>query len=158
VSTPQPSSANSPHTPDAWQEFTSAEGAFSILLPGTPITEERTAPNGKTTRLVEVELKDGAYLVSYIDVGAGRPRDPSTVAKDLAAKHAGTVLAESDFTVAGASGKEFELHVSRPQKGYLSARVVAVNGRLYQFLVLGTHAHVKDPDVQKFFESFRLTK
>jgi hypothetical protein len=141
-----------------WREFLSAEGGFSILMPGTPTTETHTAPNGKITRLVQVEVPDGAFMVAQVDLGTDRPREASAVAQGLAKKYGGTVLTESEFTVGGTTGKEFELHVSQPRKGYLSARVVTVNSELYQLLVLGTHAHVKDPDVKKFFESFRLTK
>jgi hypothetical protein len=154
---PKTAADTAAHRGLGWQAFSPPEGGFSILMPGTPTSETHTAPNGKTTRLVQVEVPDGAYMVAHVDMGTDRPRDASAVAQGLAKKYGGTVLAESEFTVSGTTGKEFELRVSQPRKGYLSARVVMANNELYQLLVLGTHAHVKDPDVHKFFESFRLT-
>jgi hypothetical protein len=140
-----------------WQEFLSAEGQFSVRMPGTPITQTRAAPNGTITWSHGLELKDGAFVVLHIDASTAHLRDFDTVVKELSDKFGGTLLTESEFTLGGATGKEFEMELSRPKEGFLSARVVAANGRLYQILALGSHARKSDPDVQKFLESFRLT-
>ena len=55
----------------AWKDYSSAEGGFSILVPGTPqvMTVESDSPTGKISyRMHSLQTKTGVYAVMYSDL------------------------------------------------------------------------------------------
>src|SRR5262249_49389347 len=59
---------------------------------------------------------------------------------------------------AGNEGKPVELPLNKSKVGFVSSRMVVVNNRLYQIVVIGEEATNDNADVKKFFESFKVTK
>jgi hypothetical protein len=142
--------------PVEWKEYTSAEGRFSVLLPGTP-KEGTRAQAGLTVKSYGVEVKNGAYAALYTDLPPGTPFDCSAAIRAMADNSQGQVLSETDFDLGGSKGKAFEVEVGRP-RGHAAGRMVVVDGRLYQLIVMGADLRASDPDVQTFLGSFRLTR
>jgi hypothetical protein len=140
----------------SWKEFSSPEGKFTVSMPGTPKKQTQNQ-GGLTTNAFAVEVKNGAYLVSYSDLPPGTPFDYSAGIRAMATKYQGKVLSETDFTLDGNKGKAYEMEINQP-KGFATGRIVVVNNRLYQTLAIGTNARASDPDVKKFLDSFKLTK
>ena len=140
-----------------WKEFSSAEGKFKVLFPGTPKSEKRAA-GPMTLTAHGAEVRNGVYMVSYGDLPAGSPFDYSKSIQGMAGPWGGNVLSETDVTVEGAKGKGFEMEVTSPRKGYATGRIVVINGRLYQIFALGSDMRASNADVQKFLDSFKLIK
>jgi hypothetical protein len=139
-----------------WKEASSPEGKFTVLMPGTPKEQSRTQA-GITNHIFALEVKDGAYMVSYLDVPPGTPANYSLAIQAAAANRQGKGVKESDITIEGHEGKAYEFEMGNP-KGYAVGRIVLVNNRLYQLLVMGANISSSDADVQKFLNSFKLTK
>jgi hypothetical protein len=139
-----------------FQEFTSPEGKFSILMPGTPEKKTQTTL-GLTVVMFGKEVRNGAYAVGYADIPSGVPTSLSGAVQGIARSHNGKILSENDYLFEGTKGKEFEVEISKP-KGFISGRVILINNRLYQMFAMGTNARLSDSDVQKFLKSFKLIK
>ena len=123
----------------AWKEFKSAEGKFSIALPGTPKEEVSTQDTkiGKlTSHYFDLETDLGHYLLTYVDV----PKAPTTPedikaaldsARDQALSSGARLLLENDISMAGVVGRELLVE----QNGLiLRARYFFVKERLYQII------------------------
>lgn len=142
-----------------WKDFNSPEGKFSVQMPGDAKKQTQTLPGtGITMTMHLVELKNGAYGVAYADFPPGTPVDYQGAIRGIANTNGGTVTKESDWTIEGVTGKEVEMKITKPKKGYASVRIVAVNNRLYQVLGIGTDASLSDSTVKKLFDSFKITK
>jgi hypothetical protein len=144
------------HKGQEWKEVSSPDGGYRALMPGTPKDESRTQ-GALTIKAQTVEVKDGAFLASYTDLPRGTPFNYDAGIQGMATKHQGRVLSTTDVSVGGKPGKAFELEITQP-KGFAAGRMAVVDGRLYQLLVIGANRRATDPDVQKFFDSFELTR
>lgn len=162
----------------AWKEFKSAQGGFSIVVPGQPKEEVSTQDTkiGKlTTHYFDLETDLGHYLVTYVDV----PKPPTTPedikaaldnSRDRAVANGARLLIENDISVAGVVGRELLLE----HNGLiLRTRSFFVNGRLYQIILVARPNTVfnsgkpsADPagytDLfqmvsKRFFDSFKVT-
>jgi hypothetical protein len=124
----------------AWKEFSSAEGKFSISLPGVPQAEVRTmdTPIGKlTTHSFTLQTDLGVYFISYTDF----PVSPTTPAEKKAAldsasnqalKERGVrLIVENDVSMAGVVGRELLVEKSN---WIMRARYFFVQARAYQII------------------------
>jgi hypothetical protein len=140
-----------------FKEYTSAQGKYSVLMPGTP--KKETRPAGPLTLHFEmVENRNDAWGVGYADLPPGTPFDYEGAVKGMANANGGTVNVNRDFTLDGVKGREVEISITKPVKGYTTARIIVVNNRLYEVLAVGTKQKLDDPEVKKFFESFKVNK
>ncbi len=139
-----------------FKDFTSPEGKFTILMPGTPEKKTQTIHNMMLV-MYGMNVKNGAYAAGYADIPPGTPFSLPGAVQGIAGSHGGKVLSEKDYTLEGKTGREFEIETTTP-KGFVSGRVIVINNRLYQILALGTNARLSNADVQKFLNSFKLTK
>jgi hypothetical protein len=151
---------------NSWQEFTSEEGGFSVLLPGNPKIEKQTTntaigPLAFTMHTVELRFGSVAYIASYNDY------PPSLIAD-------GDKNAILDGVVEGAIGSKANLKNSEPisieghpgreftgtvKDGFeYTSRAFLVNQRLYQLNVVSTPGKVPPEDKRKYFDSFKLLK
>lgn len=149
-----------------WTEFASPEGKFSVLLPGTPEKRDQRfkGPGGNTTlHNFVVDLKDdGAYTVGYLDLPAA-PKDADAAkktAEDLARSGAQAVQGATqrgikDVSIDSHPGKEVDLAV--PGQGGMVMRTFVVKQRVYTLVAAGPAAIPVNPNVEKFFSSFKLT-
>jgi hypothetical protein len=139
-----------------WQPFSDARGEFSIEMPGKPKTQQ--SPVGQQTGTsFGVEFPNSAYLVSYVDLPAGTGYDYDNGVKGIADKLSGTVSVSKAVTLDGLTGQEYEMTIKKPS-GSAVGRLFHVGNRLYVVQVLGSSIRLSDADVQRFLNSFKLTK
>ena len=176
---PSPSPKIENITSTVGKEFKSVEGHFTVLLPGTPKLEEKTANSGIgpiKTHLAILETGSAVYYVSYVDLPVGFETPEESKAgldssRDQAIAAGHRLISENDVTVAGVGGKEWLME----KNGLIiRARVFYLKQRLYQ-LILGTPAALAfrngkpspnpadrtqlfETTSKRFFESFKLTK
>jgi hypothetical protein len=77
--------------------------------------------------------------------------------KTIVKGHGGKVLSDRKLVFAGRSGHEFEAKTTKPH-GYVSGRVMIVNGRYYAITAVGDHARLSNPEIMNFLQSFKSTK
>jgi hypothetical protein len=143
----------------ALQSFSSPQGRFSILFPGTPIQDTQTVnlKNGGTTILYQasVELESGnvAYMVIYNDYpGTYGTGDPQTV---LAGTRDGavsgkTLLTDAPISLNGVPGRAF---TAKDDTWNYTVRQYLKGQRLYQLIIVYNNAHpatVTDQFVNSF--------
>ncbi|HEV7860528.1 MAG TPA: hypothetical protein VGO91_18055 [Pyrinomonadaceae bacterium] len=137
---PPPPPAND-YFPQRWKEFTSVEGGFKILFPGTPqqTSETLAIPSGQHLTFHRLIYKSFIYYrAAYADYP--RPIDnPETVKKFFDTVRDGTlaalvqlnphILSEADFSLDGHPGRIIEMELS----GNLIVRMkwIAVKERIY---------------------------
>ncbi|MFM7371204.1 MAG: hypothetical protein ACKO2Z_26130 [Sphaerospermopsis kisseleviana] len=143
----QPTLANQPQTTvkSIWQVFSSQEGGFSILFPGTPTVTKQKIKN--KTGEVEVNLftverpqEDVKYTVAYIDypeeyIELLKRNNQVEAAIDTGKKTAlenakGTLISEEQMSLEGHFGKE--VNYTKPGDKIVKQRIFLVDRRLYQ--------------------------
>jgi len=137
-------------------EFSSPEGKFTILMPGTPEKKTQDALGLKLV-MYGANVRNGAYAAGYADIPPGTPVDLHGAVDGIAKGQAGKILSEKDVTVEGATAREFEVESTKP-KGHVAGRVFVINNRLYQIFAAGSNLRLADADIQKFLDSFKLKK
>jgi hypothetical protein len=168
------------YSQNTWKEFSSKEGRFSVLLPGTPkqfdyITENPLGPIASRVFIVESDIS--ACYVSYSDLpnsGPLKPKEQKEMldsTRDRVLTDGAKLFSESDVSVSGTPGREF---LAEKKGVILRGRMIYVNGRLY-LLMLGVQPDTaffnRQPSANpadrtdifeqistKFFDSFKLTK
>jgi hypothetical protein len=152
-----------------WKELSSPEGRFSVLLLANPKQEKSqiSKPEGKidTVSYLAATPEGRAYSVAYSDypeawVKTKSPDEMLDGARDGAvARIKGNLLSEQKITIDGAAGRELFI-VGDGEPLTVQARLLTIDGRLYvlQALSVGALHNVPDPDAERFFTSFRLTK
>lgn len=161
-----------------WKQFSSAEGQFTVHLPGIP--KEDIGTIGSTagplkTHFFVLKTDQFLYYISYADVSTF-PKTPAENKIALAETRdrtaaKGTMLSENDVTFDGIVGKE----VLVDRYGLiLKGRFFYAKGRLYH-IILTAHPDVAFRDgkpstnpadrtelfetaSKRFFDSFKLTK
>jgi serine/threonine-protein kinase len=147
----------------AWQEFTSPEGNFAVLMPGTPAYEKKgtaTAAGSIDMHLFTSEPdRDAAYIVMYSDYPEIVLNVPAQKILDggrdgAVANSRGRLLGEQELSLDGFPGREFTIDVQG--KGLLKARAFLVRQRMYTIIAAGTREKVEQGDTAKFLTSFRM--
>jgi hypothetical protein len=153
--------------PSTWQEFTSREGRFAILMPGQPIQDTDVPAAGKGLDAFHKfscyrDNKKELFMVWYTDLpdvtlqklGADKLVDILTdgVAKDAK----GTILDKRAVSLDGAAGAE--VRVKTPGTGVITARVFVSRNWAYQVCAAMPTGKASSEDVQRFLDSFRLLK
>ena len=166
-----------------WQDFNSAEGKYSVQFPGKPEDESVTYRPGPQVHAHMVKLPKATFLVAFIDLPPGIQLDYREAIQGMTWLVGGRVTTERDWTIdgntgkeiemsitdtpffpvgwvaiAGNKGKQVELPVNKMKAGFASSRMVVINNRLYQIVVIGETATFDDPDVKRFFDSFKLNQ
>ena len=162
-----------------WKEFSSAEGQFTVSLPGTPRTDIASVgtPFGQLkSHFFVLETGMFLYYVSYVDLPGG-PQTPEETKEALdqsrdraLAKH--RLISEKEITLDGIVGRE--LLVERDIGLILKGRFFYAKQRLYHVILTAPPNVVfrdgkPSPDPKdrtdlfektsaKFFDSFKLTK
>ncbi len=152
----------------AWKEFSSPEGRFSVLLPGTPQQQSQTQPiagGSIATNLYIVNVGTGFYGVTVGDY----PKE--IIAKKAADVHLndtrdgllrqvkGELLSEQPISSQGFPGREIKISASRGGKNLVAYdRMFLVDDRLFQALVVVETKDDNSRDIRKFLDSFRFVK
>jgi hypothetical protein len=149
-----------------YRQFASADGRYKVLFPGpvkTETTDIKTA-TGATLKLTldSVKVIEGViFMVTYIDL-------PDDVAKQPAGPRLdkvrdgnkgtdGTVLLDKEVTVGVEKHPGRDLLIEKPTL-HLRNRAVIAGNRLYQVMLQGPKELVTSKDVDRFFDSFEVTK
>lgn len=161
-----------------WQEFSSAEGQFTVSVPGTPTADIATVGSifgPLKTHFFVVQTDQFLYYISYADLSAS-PHTPAEnkIALDqtrdrTAAK--GRLLSEEEVTFDGIVGREVLLNRNDViQKGrfffakerlYLVIFTAPVNVAFRDGKPSGNPAdrtELFETTSKRFFDSFKLTK
>lgn len=131
------------YKPNAWKEFVSQEGRFSVRMPAPPKLnrQEADTPSGKVPSYLYVaEDRAGGYMVGYADF-PNYSESPDFVRavldgvrdKVLASAPGMRLLSEKEITVEGHAGRELLV-----TNGYLlfRAETFLARGRSYQLLLV----------------------
>lgn len=147
----------------AWKEFTSKEGGFSVLMPGTPKHTKDNLPAELVQHSFMLQL-DGdhvTYLVAYIDYpkpalgSADKIKKRMDVSRDgLVQPMKGKVQDEKTISLKGHPGRSFTTKL--PDGGTWPIRIYAVKQRIYQLAVMNDKGHGSSKEALKFLESFTL--
>ncbi len=140
-----------------WEEYSSPEGGFSVLMPGPPTKEsheQKTRQGVITFNAVVANRPHASYLAAWADVPPGLPIDLDAFLKSLVLQYQGTVQQKREVELAGRPGLAFVLKTNNPQ-GQVVGRVYHVKDRLYQLLVVG-HEAGRPAEAEKFFDTFKL--
>jgi hypothetical protein len=149
-----------------WKEFSSAGGAFSVLMPGTPTEQVRTADTASgpiNAHMFLVEQGDVVYTVAYSDypdtvVQEGTSNLILDGARDGAvAKVQGALLSDTIVSVDGHQGRELIIEAAGG-KVTIQTRLVIVRRRFYQVMVITPKEKALSEDVNKFLDSFTFLK
>jgi hypothetical protein len=158
---PPPAAAAKPETGD-WKPYTSAEGRYSAMLPGTPKVSESVvdSPMGKVVmHMAAVVSRTGAYFISYGDVpGTGPVNTEGALngARDSIVRTVGPLLKETAVKLGPHPGREL-LFDAPKMKAKVRVRVFVVKRRTYQLMAMAPG----DADPQgaaTLFASFKLHK
>lgn len=175
--TPAPPLAR--HEPRAWKEFSSVQGGFSILMPGTPkeaIQEIESPPGNVSFRSFELRTRAGVYDVSYSDLPI-YAEDPAIIREGLDANRDALLkseglklLTEKEINFEGIPAREWLMLGS---EGVIRRRLILIKDRLYTLtfvtapsMAFKTGQPSADPNARtdfyeetaiKFFDSFKVS-
>lgn len=154
----------------AWKEFSSAEGRFSILFPGTPkslTTTENSKLGPVDMRMFYLETSAANYMVAFADIPVN-PTSPDEVKilldggrNRLLANKQRRLISESEITIGDHLGREL---IVEDVDGITKARYYLVKQRLYQVFIVMPDDRNASPEIIKmheatksrFLDSFKL--
>ena len=142
--------------PFRWQEFSSPEGRFAVLMPGVPeATTEVYRDRNIEMHMFTLDRGSSAFMASYFELGP--TSTPPDVILDGARagsirKVEGALLSEEKLTLDGHPGREFKSTARGNQ--FVDTRMYLVDQRLY--LPTAVHPDRESSDVPKFFSSFKI--
>jgi hypothetical protein len=146
-----------------WEKFTSAQGRFNVLMPGTPQekkeTKQGTGPLFPLNNYLYTSQEEGAiYLVGWVDYNPSARLD---VQGELAANRdnfvkslKATLVSEKPIKIGTHPGIEFTGDNAQVS---FSARVYVVGQRPYMLAALTIKGRGAPAQPEKFFSSFALT-
>jgi hypothetical protein len=155
-------------TQSEWREFSSRQGGFSVLMPGTPKeeTEVKELPvvGRGETHLFVLASESGVYVAAYLDVpGLARQNQAfcdsfgkgflKNIGEATAKGAEGKVVKDTDILFGKDPGKEILIEVPA---GIATARAYFINRRGYQLIAAPT-AGSNHGNVKKFLDSFKVT-
>ena len=138
------------------KEFTSAEGKFSVKMPGDPKTSKKQTA---------VEFPDGAYTIDWGDLPDTAKETEEQLDKRLEAYRdsfigalKGKLVTDKKIKLANKyPGREYRADLP-DLGGMVYARTFMVEGRLYSIAVVGKKEFVEGSNTAKFLDSFAVTK
>ena len=168
----QATTAQTQSTDGQWQQFSSPEGGFSILMPGKPQEFMRRIPEypQMVLRVLTAVQKSPpiAFTINYSlpEVALTNPSDPRRVdarpspdffnafRDEIVGR--GKLLRERDVQLDGYSGKEIEFQA--PDGLFTRVRLYYANKRFYVLIAIATAEAVLSQEGDKFFNSFALIR
>jgi hypothetical protein len=158
----EPSSVSQPNQ---WKYFSSNEGHFRILFPGTPVETNKTASSGNVSMTMHMVGLDADqhthYGVLFNDypesVGKITPQQLFESASRNVAKKYGNITPIRDFKINDLPAKDFEIpDVGRPNTA-ARLRLILSGQRLYQIMVIFPAGNPHEDDFKTFFDSFSIS-
>lgn len=155
-----PSSQGSASSLTNWQKFSSPEGKFSVLLPGTPKERQEGAqtPFGLIVYHAFAATQDAhhAYGAGYYDLSNNSDAQSFLDRIQSLIIGPGKIMSSHNLQIAGYPGREFEF--GPDQQGNYSARVrlVLVGQRIYVLTAIFLKSEPHPQECSAFFDSFSL--
>lgn len=166
-----PTTSQSAQVKSVWQRFSSPEGKFSVLFPGTPRLSQQkmTSDNGElqvNLFTVNRPQEEAKYTVAYIDYPAQyiqllRSRNLVEQAIEQGKSTAlqrvrGTIVSEEKKTLGDNVG--IEVNYTTPDGKVVKQRVFLVDNRFYQITAETTQKRQRflTRSMQGFCDSFKL--
>jgi hypothetical protein len=149
--------------------FTSKEGNFSVLLPGTPKMEKVPNSDPKLGLPDQYQFNldrgNGAYTVSYQDNPNLKNASREALEQHLTAARAGIqqgfggkLLSERRILLDDKyPGLEFVVDIPKAS-GLFRSRMYLVNGRLHQVIAVGVKEFASSSEADRILDSFKLLK
>ncbi|MEP6774665.1 MAG: hypothetical protein ABJA50_03640 [Chloroflexota bacterium] len=144
-----------------WYNFTSSEGAFSVLMPRTPDESSATdGPSGHTELMYGAKIGSIAYVVRYADYPpdviqkAGTENWLDSERDFLVISVPGKLMSERTISIDGYPGRE--LRVQADDGKSRIARLYLVRNRLYKVYAVMPDDRSITPKVEQFLDSFTL--
>jgi hypothetical protein len=150
-----------------WMEVAPPGIGFQALMPGTPRLEQKTqeSPAGNVELnkfTVEPKGKKELFMIVSIRFPEGLARELGGKAKllelgrtDLLSASQGQLKSERQLSLSGCPG--LELEVLPPKGAIIRARIYATKNQVYQVFVHVPEVRLASEDVQKFFDSFKVS-
>lgn len=152
-----------------WQTYSSQEGGFSILAPGTfkeQVQSTDTAAGKMELHQLTLDQGTVGYFVMYADFPEAliQLSDPKALLQDGvegAAKAMNAMLTvNKDITLDGVPGKEFQGEIALggvfAKGGIFKARAFLSKNRLYQIYAAAEQDKVQAAEVDKYLASFKF--
>ena len=166
-----PTTSQSAQVKSVWQRFSSQEGKFSVLFPGTPRLSQQkmTSDNGElqvNLFTVNRPQEEAKYTVAYIDYPAQyiqllRSRNLVEQAIEQGKSTAlervrGTIVSEEKKTLGDNVG--IEVNYTTPAGKVVKQRVFLIDNRFYQITAETTQKRQRflTRSMQGFCDSFKL--
>jgi tetratricopeptide (TPR) repeat protein/serine/threonine protein kinase len=140
-----------------WQEYTSEEGAFSVMLPGNPTR--------RTLRIDDIEsvlLHVGDYGVEFTDFSGIESVSQSDIQRifdgsiaQFLAERDGTLIDERAISLFGYPGREIEGQIL--DTAYFRVRMYLVQNRIYWVFAMTSSEETLEDTATPFLDSFTLT-
>jgi hypothetical protein len=145
----------------AWKMFSSPDGGFTVLMPGTPVKsgELLTSDSGPLAHYSHtLKTSMAEYGVSYADFPYAI-NDPAQIKASfdsgrdaLLADMKLRLTSERDLTIDGFPGRQIVAE-SENESYTFHDRFVAVNKRLYQVVIVVPRSKQKSPELSRFYDS-----
>ncbi|NTV92470.1 MAG: hypothetical protein HGA72_04080 [Chlorobiaceae bacterium] len=146
-------------------EFSSREGAFSIVLPGEPVQTKKpvhTAFGVLDEHQFSRDQNSYACLVTYSDYPEAvllKITDPGKLldsARDITISDVqGKLVGESAIMLGSYPGRDVKI-ILQQDTAIVRGRLYLAGNRLYQILVLSSKEIAYSNEINQFLDSFRL--
>jgi hypothetical protein len=148
-----------------WKPFSSQDGGFRVLMPGTPTQEKRTTKTNFGSLPVNVfsviRENEAGYLVSYLDF----PRDIalnsrelnqslSAIASGFAQGSGGKLVSQRNIRLGNFPGREIRLQFEQGVIG--RGRLYLINKRMYVVMAITNKERYLTKSIEGFLNSFQL--
>jgi hypothetical protein len=163
--TPVPVAPNAVVAPPGWQEFTSEQDGFSVLLPGKPKRE--AISSDKTMEVASHLVQNGLDMYGVMSFNFKDPAlaqgriDPlfDLTKESLLANMGGSVVSEKPIQLGTYSGKEILINLPKtkdqPAEGQMLVRLYLANAHMYGVIAV-TLGKDTPAEATQFMNSFRV--
>ena len=148
-----------------WKPFSSQEGGFRVLMPGTPTQDQRTTKTEMgafpTNTFTVIREQEAGYVVGYLDFPKNIPLNSrnqnqylTAVATGFAQGAGGRLVSQRNIQLRNLPGREIRLQFEQGVIG--RGRMFLDNKRLYVALALTDKESSLTKSIQGFLDSFQL--
>jgi hypothetical protein len=168
TTTPEVKTGDKPATTNAWQDYKSSAGKFSVQVPSKPqeqSQDQKTDVGTIKLNMVIAEANESGYFVGYADF-PNKIADPAAVQKGLAdsvkgsvANLKGEIKSEKEYLLGDIPCRDFEASGKvQTTDVSMKGRFCLADNRLYQVFALGAADKIAASDVDRFITSFKIEK
>jgi PsbP-like protein len=165
---PEVKTDDKPVTTNAWQDYKSSTGKFSVQLPSKPqeqSQDQKTDVGTIKLNMVIAEANESGYFVGYADF-PNKIADPVAIQKGLAdsvkgsvANLKGEIKSEKEYLLGDIPCRDFEASGKvQTTDVSMKGRFCLADNRLYQVFALGAADKIAASDVDRFITSFKIEK